>query len=129
MAGRPLVEIEGARELRRQLRAAGDDMEDLKEINRAAAEIAAGAARMRAPRDSGALAGDIRASGTKTAGVIRAGRKRLPYAGPIEWGWPARGIAPHPYLTAGAKATEPVWVPMYEKAVKNALDKVKGKRT
>lgn len=127
MAKRPLVEIDGARELRRTLRAAGDDLEDLKAANQAAAEVAAAAARGRAPVLTGRLSSDIRASGTKTAGIIRAGRKKIPYAGPIHWGWPARGIAARPYLTEGAQSTESVWVPMYQKLMDDALQKVKGK--
>lgn len=127
MAKRPLVEIDGARELRRTLRAAGDDMEDLKAANLAAANIAASAARGRAPRLTGALAGDIRASGTKTAGIVRAGRKRIPYAGPTHWGWPARGMKARPYITEGAQQTEPVWVPLYQREIDKALNKVKGK--
>lgn len=127
MAKRALVEVEGARQLRRTLRQAGDDLGDLKDANKRAAEIAAAGALRNAPRRSGALAGDIRAAGTKTAGVVRAGRKRLPYAGPIHWGWPARGIEAQPYLTEGAQQTESVWVPMYEKELDEALAKVKGK--
>lgn len=127
MAKRPLVQVEGARELRRTLRAAGDDLEDLKAANQQAADIAATAARMRAPRRSGTLAGDIRASGTKTAGIVRAGRKKIPYAGPIHWGWPARGIEAQPYMTEGAQATEPIWVPLYQELMDDALKKVKGK--
>lgn len=127
MAKRPLVQIDGARELRRTLRAAGDDLEDLKAANQAAAEVAAAAARGRAPVLTGRLSSDIRASGTKTAGIIRAGRKKIPYAGPIHWGWPARGIAARPYLTEGAQSTESVWVPMYQKLMDDALQKVKGK--
>lgn len=127
MAKRPLVEVEGARQLRRTLRQAGDDLEDLKDANKQAAEVAATGARRNVPVESGALAGDIRAAGTKTAGVVRAGRKRLPYAGPIHWGWPARGIAAQPYLTEGAQQTETVWVPLYEQELDKALAKVKGK--
>lgn len=127
MAKRPLVQVDGARELRRTLRAAGDDLEDLKAANLQAAQIAATAARARAPRLTGQLAGDIRASGTKTAGTIRAGRKKIPYAGPIHWGWPARGIEARPYITEGAQATESIWVPLYQELMDEALAKVKGK--
>lgn len=127
MAKRPLVEIDGARELRRTLRAAGDDLEDLKAANQAAAEVAAAAARGRAPVLTGRLSSDIRASGTKTAGIIRAGRKKIPYAGVVHWGWPARGFPARPFLTEGAQSTESVWVPMYEKLMNDALQKVKGK--
>jgi hypothetical protein len=127
MAKRPLVQVDGARELRRTLKAAGDDLEDLKAANLQAAQIAAEAARARAPRVTGQLAGDIRASGTKPAGTIRAGRKKIPYAGPIHWGWPARGIEARPYITEGAQATESIWVPLYQELMDEALAKVKGK--
>lgn len=123
---RPVVQVDGVRELRRTLRQAGDDLADMKAANQAAADIAAAAAKSRAPRRSGALAGDIRASGTKTAGIVRAGRARLPYAGPIHWGWPAHNITANPYLTDAAQATEPVWVPLYMKHIEQQLDKVKG---
>lgn len=127
MAKRPLIQIEGARELRKQLRAAGDNLEDLKAANQRAADIAASEARRRAPKLTGALAGDIRTSGTKTAGIIRAGRKKIPYAGPIHWGWPARGIEARPYITEGAQQTESIWVPIYEALLDKELSKIKGK--
>lgn len=127
MAERPLVEVEGARQLRKTLRAAGDDLTDLKDANQRAADIAATAAKAGAPRRSGALAGDIRASGTKTAGIIRAGRKKIPYAGAVHWGWPSRGIAAQPYMTEGAQRTESIWVPLYQQLMDDALKKVKGK--
>lgn len=127
MAERPLVEVEGARQLRKTLRAAGDDLADLKDANQRAADIAVTAAKAGAPRRSGALAGDIRASGTKTAGIIRAGRKKIPYAGAVHWGWPSRGIAAQPYMAEGAQRTESIWVPLYQQLMDDALKKVKGK--
>lgn len=124
---RPLIEVEGAKRLRRTLREAGDDLEDLKTAHAAAAKIAAEAAAALAPRRSGALAASVRSSGQKTAGVIRAGKKRIPYAGVIHWGWPRRGIPARPFLTEGAQRTEPLWIPIYEKAIEHALDQIKGK--
>ena len=121
------IKVEGQRELRKTLRAAGDDLEDLKAAHKAAAEIAAGGSRPLAPVRSGDLAGTIRAGGTKTSAVIRAGKKVVPYAGPIHWGWPARGIEPHPFLADGAQRTEPQWVELFYQALDKALKKVKGK--
>lgn len=124
---RPLIEVEGAKRLRRTLREAGDDLEDLKAAHAAAAKIAAEAAAALAPRRSGALAASVRSSGQKTAGVIRAGKKRIPYAGVIHWGWPRRGIPARSFLTEGAQRTESLWIPIYEKAIEHALDQIKGK--
>lgn len=128
MAGRDAgIRVEGQRELRRSLRRAGDDLEDLKAVHKAAAEVAAGGANPLAPRRTGDLAGTIRPGGTKTQAVIRAGKKRVPYAAPIHWGWPARGIEPSPFLADGAKRTEPEWVDLFYEYVNKTIKKVKGK--
>ncbi|WP_114856470.1 HK97 gp10 family phage protein [Brachybacterium sp. YJGR34] len=120
------IRIEGQRELRKTLRQAGDDLEDLKAAHKAAAEVAAGGSKPLAPVRTGNLASTIRAGGTKTSAVIRAGKKRVPYAGPIHWGWESRGIEPTPFLADGAKNTEPQWVELFYQALDKALKKVKG---
>lgn len=121
------IKVEGQRELRKSLRQAGDDLEDLKAAHKAAAEIAAGGARPLTPVRSGTLQGTVRAGGTKTSAVLRAGRKAVPYAGPVHWGWPNRGIEPQPSLADGAKNTEPQWVELFYQELDKALKKVKGK--
>lgn len=121
------IRIEGQRELRRTLRQAGDDLEDLKAAHKAAAEVAAGGAKPLVPVRSGQLAATIRPGGTKTSALIRAGKKAVPYAGPIHWGWAARGIEPAPFLADGAKNTESTWVELFYQAMEKALKKVKGK--
>lgn len=124
---KPLVQVDGLRQLRKTLRQAGDDLSDLKEVNRKAADTAAGGATKAVPRLSGLLQSNIRSSGTKTAGIIRAGSKKVPYAGPIHWGWKDRNIKANPFLSKGAKDTEPAWLPLYEKEIDEILSKVKGK--
>lgn len=109
------------------MRAAGHDLGQLKEAHGAAAKVAAGAAAQRAPVRSGRLKNTIRASGTNTAGVVRAGFKSVPYAGPIHWGWPSKGITANPFMSEGAQASENQWVPIYEAAVTKAIAQVKGK--
>ena len=77
------------------MRKAGADMKELKEVNRQAANIALPAVRNLAPRGkNGRLASSIRVGATQKAGVIRAGSKSVPYAGVINYGWPARRIKP-----------------------------------
>lgn len=128
MAGREAgIKVEGQRELRKSLRQAGDDLEDLKAAHKAAAEIAAGGSRPLTPARSGTLQGTVRAGGTKTSAVLRAGKKAVPYAGPIHWGWPNRGIEPQSFLADGAKNTESQWVELFHQALDKALKKVKGK--
>jgi hypothetical protein len=40
----------------------------------------------------------VRAAGAQTRASVKAGFKRVPYAGVIHFGWPARGILPRPFL-------------------------------
>ncbi|MCQ4120405.1 HK97 gp10 family phage protein [Rhodococcus tibetensis] len=121
-----LFELVGADQLRRTLRAAGRGMDELKAINRGAADTVAGASRARVPRVSGRLDQSIRAAGTARAGIVRAGKKSVPYAGPIHWGWPARNIRAQPFILNAAEATEPAWTSAYMRHVERLLDQVEG---
>lgn len=120
------VQVEGARRLRSTLRAAGDDLADLKQAHADAAQIATAAGKAGAPRLSGRLAGTVRGSGTKTAAIIRASTKAVPYANPIHWGWHRHHIKPNPWLSLAAQATEPEWTAVYMSAVDKAISQVKG---
>ncbi len=98
MAGRQ-VSVEGARELRKALKTVGDEAKaGLKDVNLEVAEIVARAAVSRVPSRSGALRETVRAAGAQTRASVKAGFKRVPYAGVIHFGWPARGILPRPFL-------------------------------
>lgn len=121
------VRIEGAARLRRTLRQAGVDVKRLTAINRQAASIVADAATPTAPRRTGRLAASVRAGATTRAGVVRAGRSVVPYAGPIHWGWPARGIQPQPWIQQAAQATEDQWVSEYMDHVDAVLREVRGR--
>ena len=120
------LHVEGGRRLRATLKAAGSDLSELRAAHRAAAQIAETASASIAPFRTGRLKASIRSSGTKTAGIIRAGRASVPYAGPIHWGWASRGISPQPFISLGAQASEPIWLPVYEHAVDEALAGVEG---
>lgn len=126
------IEIKGGKRLRATLRKAGIDLGDLKEAHAKAANIAANAARSRAPRGkTGRLAGSVRGAGTKTFGVIRAGFARTPYAGPIHYGWP-KGSGPRgsyagdPFITEAAQSTESQWSGIYYRALENIIDTIEG---
>lgn len=121
-------EVRGGRQLRKTLKAAGEDLSDLRDAHRDAARIAANAAADRAPiGPTGRLSKSIRGAGTKTAGIIRAGNNTtVPYAAPIHWGWYARHITPQPFLMEGARESEPRWVPVFERTLDAALDRIEG---
>ncbi len=88
------VEVDGLRELVRDLERAGVDINDIKD---AFARIAAEGARVGegfTPRRSGRLADTARGNRAKGKAVLTWGKAAVPYAGPILWGHPRRGIKP-----------------------------------
>jgi len=120
------VQVEGVKQLRKSLKAAGEDLSDLKDAHRQAATVVASAARARAPKVRPRLVTTVRPAGTKTAAIVRAGNAKAPYANAIHWGWPKRGITANPFISEAAQDTESTWVPIYSAAVENALDRVQG---
>jgi hypothetical protein len=101
MAGRPSVgvKVTGAKELRRAMRNAEADVGDMRKVHRAIAGDLAAASRPLVPHGAtGKLAASLMGEGTQTVARIVAGSARVPYAGPIHFGWPARNIAPQPFL-------------------------------
>ena len=126
MAG-PVVEVQGARELRRTLKAAGDDLSDLTKVNATISRYVAacGAAAM-APRRTGRLAGSLRGSQAKASATVRAGGARIPYAGVIHYGWPRRHIRAQPFLVDAAHQTEPTWTRFYLAEVDRIISHVHG---
>lgn len=121
------IVVEGAAQLRRTLRAAGDDLQDLSEAHKQVGTFVTNAAAPRAPRRSGALAASGRPGGGKTGALIRYGGARVPYARPIHWGWPARNIKAQPWAYKTAIDTRPQWTAIYTAAVDKVLARIKGK--
>lgn len=93
------AEIVGLREVQRDLRKLGNDTKtEMKETHKQAAEVVVMGAKRLVPYRTGALAASIRALATQSSGRVRAGSASVPYAGPIHFGWPARGITPNPFI-------------------------------
>ncbi len=83
------VRVEGLTKLTRDLQALGVEVDDLKD---AFADIADEGARLAsgfAPKRSGHLAASVRGNRAKNKAVVRAGTKTVPYAGAVNYGWPA----------------------------------------
>lgn len=120
------VVIEGNRELIRSLRAVHEDLpKQLGPLHKRVSEPIAEAGRSRAPRGpSGRLAESVRAGGTQRTGVVMAGRKAVPYAGPIHFGWPARNIPANPFLTDALDAKAEDTADLYTELLDAFLDSV-----
>lgn len=121
------VKIEGLAKLQRELKQAGEDVQDLKDASTKAALIVLAEAKRTAPVRSGALKKSLRKSVTKTsAGVLGGKALAVPYAQPIHWGWPKRGIRANPWVSRAAVMTQPQWLPGYIAEIDKATAKVKG---
>jgi len=95
------IQVEGGRELRKSMRAAGDKMHDLKSLHLRLADDVSDTAKTLVPVRTGRLQRSIRGAGTKTFAAVRAGNNRargVPYAPVIHFGWALRGIKPQPFL-------------------------------
>ncbi|HEY0889652.1 MAG TPA: hypothetical protein VGE38_08590 [Nocardioides sp.] len=100
--------IEGLRETVRELQALGVDVNELKD---AMARIAARATSVMQgfiPARTGRLRASARGNRAKGKAVVTVGRATVPYAAPINYGWPERNIAPASFTaqTDAVMATE-----------------------
>jgi hypothetical protein len=110
------------------MRHMGADLKDLSAIHKQAAEMVASEARTRAPVLSGTLAGSIRARGTQTRGYVVVGGKRIPYAGPIHFGWPRHSISPQPFIYDALDERKDEVIARYDQLVEALVEKV-GRET
>lgn len=121
MANKARVEIKGHKELRRELRRAKDKTldEQLKAVHKESAELVVDTARPLTPVRTGKLRDSLRASATKTGGRARAGKKAVPYAGPVHFGWPARRIRPQTFLYDAADKRSDEVLAKFAKAIED----------
>lgn len=121
------IHIDGGPRLRSALRKAGADMKQLRNANFRAAKSVATQARFMAPKRSGKLAASIRGTASQKAGVVKAGRKSIPYANPIHWGWAKRNIRKNEFVSNAATKSEFMWVRNYEEDIDKILSDVEGR--
>jgi hypothetical protein len=122
----PIMRVDGARELRATMKAAGANLSDLNAVNKQTASLVSAEAVGRTPRRTGALAATVRPAGTRTAAIVRAGRASVPYANVIEFGWPARGIEAQPWVYEAAQAKESQWTSYYEAEIDKIVGRIRG---
>lgn len=120
------VRMQGVGDFVRTMERGGVELDELKSVNRAAAEIVASAALLFVPRQSGNLASTIRVTATARAGGIKFGGPRAPYANPIHWGWHRKHIRAQPFATDAAYLAEPDFVRLYQEHLDYYIDQVEG---
>lgn len=119
------VQVEGLDELRRSLRRGSKEFpKEFAAINKTAAGVVARKAVNRVPRRSGALAASIRPLGSQREGTVAAGKAKVPYAGPIHWGWRKRNIEPQPFLVDALHDSADEVLVIWHRATDRFLDRV-----
>jgi hypothetical protein len=99
MADDVTFRVDGLNKLLRALEKLDDAAaESFKAAGIKVGQFVAVKARTEVPVRSGRLMGTIRPVATRRGAKIRAGSARVPYAGPIHFGWGRRNIAPNPFL-------------------------------
>jgi hypothetical protein len=115
------VRIDGLNRVVRDLPGLGLDISDLKD---AFSDIAAEGARLAssfAPKRTGTLAASVRGNRAKNKAVVAAGKARVPWAGPINYGWRARGIAPSRFMQKADEAMQPRALAELENAIEKKI--------
>lgn len=114
------VRITGLRDTLRSMEKAGTSAGDLKDLMMSLSQIVISAARP--PHgDTGALSASVRPGRGKTKAVIRAGSARVPYAGVIHYGWPARSIPAQPFLTDAINRTRSAILAQLDQGIQDLL--------
>jgi hypothetical protein len=141
MAAEVGIRVEGADELRRALRQAGNGLSAaLAAANKNAASIVVRSALPYVPVRTGRLKRSVRALGSQRSGRAVAGRRAVPYAAAIHWGR-RRGnvgsppgnrkgrnpIAANPFLWEAAQRELPRIEPEYRDEVQRIIDAAIGR--
>lgn len=99
-------------------------LDDLKDVHQTAAEPVLGEARSLVPVVTGTLRDTLRLDRRAAGASIIAGRNRIPYAGVIHFGWPARNIEPQPFLYDALDARQTEVAAAYAVHVKRLRDQL-----
>lgn len=90
--------VEGLNKTLTALQRLGVEAADIKDVMSGIAAEAARLATGYAPARSGRLRRTVRPNRAKAKAIVLIGRARVPYAGPINYGWRARNIAPANFI-------------------------------
>ena len=116
------VRVEGLNAITRGLIQMGLDVEDLKDAFGSIAEQGARLAAEFAPHRTGRLARAVRGNRSKNKAIVRAGlRSTTPYAGVINYGWPAHNIRASEFMQRADEAMRPFALDELERAINDRI--------
>lgn len=126
-AGGGALRVDGARQLRKSLAAAGIQLDDLKAAHKELADYVVSV--QRPPVRTGRLAATVRPGATKTSAIVRAGGAKVPYANPIHWGWANRNIVANKWLTRAVDERQETIEEKYMRVLETIIDTIEGDKT
>ena len=115
--------VVGLREVVRDLQAFGVEVDDLKDAFSSISEEGASVMRGFVPVLTGALRATVRGNRAKGKAVVTAGRGKVKWAGPQNYGWKRRNIAAQGFLAATDTQMEPRSLRRFEDAVDEVITK------
>lgn len=115
------LHVTGLREVTRDLIQAGLEIDDMKDVFSELAAEGASFSRSQINSKSGKLAGSARGNRAKGKAMVTWGRATVPYAGPQNYGWPARNIEAQDFTGATDDHMEPVALSRFEDGVDRVL--------
>lgn len=87
MVAKPRVEIEGLKEIQKQLRDLDPALaKELKQVNLSVADLVASIARAKVPHQTGRARSTVKPKGEQRYAVIRAGGRKAPYYPLLDFG-------------------------------------------
>lgn len=115
------VRIEGLNALVRDLQSLGAEVDDLKAVFAEISALGARYASSFAPKRTGRLAASVRGNRAKNKSVVASGGARVPYAGAINYGWPARNISPSSFMQRADAKLRPVVGQMVDDGIEKLI--------
>lgn len=118
--------VTGLREVVRNMEKIGADAQDMKDVFTAIGTMVMVDAARLAPSKTGRLAASIKPTKTKNKAAVRAGSARVPYAGVINYGWPARNIRARKFLQIAIDSNETKAIEMMDEGLGRIIAKHMG---
>jgi hypothetical protein len=131
------IDVEGLKQLNRDLKSLEVDRAEIIQSNVDAAETLIKAAIPLVPTLTGALRSTLKPAKVQNFAEARGGSARVPYANPIHWGWSivgprhkgtltpgtVRNIEPQPFFSKALGYTKDEIIANYERDMQNLINK------
>jgi hypothetical protein len=117
------VEVKGVDVLTAVLLKFSNDIKELNGFGDEIGKLVASNASALAPKRTGALAASIGSVSTKDGVQVYAGSEKVPYAGVIEYGWPAKNRSAKPYLMPAVQNNMQAIIKKYEDGISDRIKK------